>query len=123
MIDVSELILDPDFVQPEKFIVTRNAGSWIEGRFVQEQTTIEMSGVIIPDLTGQTQQDAHGDMITGLIKIYTQEPLYTAASDQSDQDRTADEVTWKTLKYKVIDTKDVGDFGYYYAEAVRKLGS
>lgn len=124
MIDVCELIDDPDFCQD--FTVIRSTGSWVNGDFVvTTPSTLTMTGVIEPMNTRDMQQLPEGDRITGALNVYTTEPLYTTRLNQStgNSGGLSDEVVWGGENYKIIQVQNFSDYGYFKAAAVRKLGA
>lgn len=123
MLNVSELINDPDFCQT--FTVTRNAGTWTNGRFVTTSSTLSMTGVITQMTPFQINQLPEQDRVSGSINIYTLEKLKATELDQSTgvDGSLGDEVTWKGEQYKVIAPQDRSDFGYYKAHGIRKRGA
>jgi hypothetical protein len=124
MINVSELIDDPDFCQPEPFQVRRQSGQWINNRFVTTETLIPVSGIIVPMKTKDIVQLPQGDTITGAIEIFTHCPLQTTRLGSSGEDGViADEVTWNGEVYKIHKADDFTNYGYFYAVGVRKAGA
>lgn len=124
MINVSELINDPDFSQT--FTVTRTTGQWDAGNFVLNPTTFKLYGSIQPLNTKEMAQYPEGDRIKGLNKIYTVQQLYTTQDgplEDGEDGLISDEVTWQGFQWKILSTNDFSDFGYYQAIAVRKRGA
>ena len=120
MINVSELINDPDFAQ--RFTVHRKAGVWVAGRFETTDQIIKLSGVIRPLNTKELALLPEGDTIKGGITIYSLEPLFVTHSDGS-YGKVSDEVEWRGELYKIIQTQNYLDWGYHKATADRKLGA
>lgn len=122
MIDVSELIHDPDFAQT--ITVTRSRGEWSQGEFTTTSQTLTLTGIVIPD-TKEMAQTPQGDLIQGDIEIYTHEKLYTTQLRESITDREyiSDEVTWRGANYKILKPKDRRDNGYFFSVATRKMGA
>lgn len=123
MINVSELITDPDFAQT--FTVTRYFGEWVDGRLQEQKSEIPMVGVITPENTSDMNQLPGGDTITGRINIYSLEPLFTTRlkGDNSSRSSTSDEIEWRGEKWKILQTENFLDFGYFKSLAVRKFGA
>lgn len=123
MINVSELITDPDFAQ--SFTVTRYLGAWVDGRLQEQKSEIPMMGVITPENTSDMNQLPGGDTITGRINIYSLEPLFTTRlqGDNSSRSSTSDEIEWRGEKWKILQTENFLDFGYFKSLAVRKFGA
>lgn len=122
MIDVSELIEDPDFAQ--SFTVTRRTGHWVDGNFVTTPKTIKMTGVIQPMNTRDVQMLPQGDTVKGAVNIWTTQPLHVTRLDKNEESgAVSDEVTWQGEAYKILEIQNFSDGGYYQAAAVRKLGA
>lgn len=127
MLNVGELIHDPDFAQPKGFKVTRTTGTWTNGRFSGTTATIPCHGIIRPASSKDVVQTPQGDMISGEIAIYTDivTPLYETALNHktNNSGNLSDEVTWQGEVYKLIKVTPFVDFGYYKSIAVRKRGA
>lgn len=123
MLDISELVTDPDFSQI--FTIHRRFGTWGDsGRFEFSDTSFTTTGVIIPDNSHETQANETGDQITGKIDAYTLVPIYPSMADQPDAETgsIADEIIWRDQRWRIIQTSDRLDNGYHKATAVRRLG-
>jgi len=127
MLDVSRVVLSPFAAQPVPFTVTRKTGAWVLGNFVSSSETLPMSGSIQPLNSRDLEQVPEGDRVTGMIKIYTTEPLYTTQEDDTvsgEDGMLSDEVTWKGQQWKILNIPgNFSDFGYYKSIATRKLGA
>ena len=120
MINISELITDPDFNQ--NFNVIRTTGTYVTGRFTTTTTTIAFTGVIDPLNTKDMLQLPEGDTIKGAINVYTLAALNTTQATTAGAGTLPDEVVWMGENYKVLNVKNYADYGYYKATAVRKKG-
>jgi hypothetical protein len=124
MIDVSELINDPDFCQA--FTVTRKAGVFMNGDFVMAQTSpLPFTGVIEPMNTRDMAMFPEGDTLKGMINVYTLLPIFPTMLNPQTRDAGtfSDEITWQGEQYKVVQVQNFSDFGYYKSAASRKLGA
>lgn len=125
MIDVSEVILDPDF-KPGSVTVTRRMGEWNTGRFETVDSVFTLNGATVnPMKTEDIVKLPNGDTITGAILIHSFQPVYTTKLTlQSGEDgNLSDEITWKGKKWDVISVEDYSEYGYYKAIGVRKQGA
>lgn len=117
MIDVSELITDPDFCI--NYTIERSSGGvWTNGLYSETTETIETQGIIQPYDTRNTEYSANGDQITGDIKIWNKKIIYTTretTEDETTTDATSDVVIWQGERYKVHDVKYWNYHGYYSA--------
>ena len=112
LINVGELINDPDFAQ--SFTITRRSGTWENGRFIPVETTIEASGIISPQDTSELDLAPDGSMIRGRIKVWTHTQLYITVQDTpTGESYISDEVNWQGNQYLVILDNNYSDYGYY----------
>lgn len=122
-INIAELVDDPDFSQT--FTVTRQSGTWTNGRFEPTSRTFTVSGVINPMSTKDIEMLPAADVIHGGIAIHTTVPIYTTTLNEStgNSGNASDEITWQGEQFKIIQVSNYADFGYYKALATRKLGA
>lgn len=112
MIDVSELITDPDFAT--EYTIYRStggefgAGGWQEG--TPEQ--IVVVGVALPANQREVQMVPEGDRVKGGMVFYSTVPFAFSHSD--DPKGTSDKVLYKGEYYKLYQGLDRGDLGGYY---------
>jgi len=125
LINITEIVLDPDFAQPAAFTVYRTTGTWTGGRFVSTAATLQYNGSIIPMTTKEMQQLPQGDQVTGAVVIYTPLILNTTRLDQNTLTTggTSDEILWQGERWKILNVRNFVEFGYYRATAVRKLAA
>lgn len=120
MINVSSIILDPDFAQT--FKVYRKTGDWApNGEFVIEPSKISMTGVISIANAKQIEFIPEGDRIGGEIAIHTIEPLYNSRNEtETEKAGVSDEIMWHRDRYKIYQVNEYSDYGYYFAIGQRK---
>lgn len=127
MINISDIVLDPDFAQPSGFIVTRTYGDWVSGTFTVTSTEeLNYSGVIEPSPnTKDMMQVPEADRIQGIIVVWSTSPLNTSTltNQYTDEPSITDEITWNGEQWKILQVRNFSDFGYYRAIATRKLAS
>lgn len=107
MIDVSELITDPDFAC--KYKVYRRKGFWNKGRFeVTEPEVLEFYGAVQPASVREIQQLHFGDHEHGIMKFFTRKPndLYITREISDNEDIAdavvSDEIEFDGRLYKVL---------------------
>jgi len=105
MIDVSELITDPDFAAP--YTVYRRTGEWVRGRFsVSEPQTMQYYGAVQPATTRELDQLEIGDNEHGVMKFFTRQPYDIYVTHDFTEDDTSiqisDEIEFRGLRYKVL---------------------
>ena len=123
MINVSELIHDPDFAQ--NFQVIRRPGKWSEGKWVIENPQqFNLHGVITVASARDINMVPEGERIKGMMSFYSTEPLYTTRVENSTApSQISDELLWRGEKYKIIKINPHIDWGFYQALAVRVVGN
>jgi hypothetical protein len=118
MINVSELVVDPEFSQA--FTIVRSTGQFSLGGWQNESTTIPALGVIVPAGSQDLDQVPEGDRVTGAMAIYTQTPLYRTHATPTPG--LSDLIVWRGEEYRIAHVFPYQDFGFYKAVAVRLLG-
>ena len=116
MIDVSQLMTDPDFVKP--LVLKRFAGSFgVEGEYTQgAPQPLRISGSVQhPSPSDRARFEAEGERNTAIIKIYSGARLY----DTDGEGRQSDVITWSCDDYRVFECRPWGDNGYWLAFAQR----
>jgi len=106
MIDVSELIYDPDFSQ--EITVQRKIGDWVKGKFVEEQSTLVFTGIICPANAQEINQVPEGDRVTGMMKFHTVDEVFT-----TKETGTSDVIDWRGKHYRVINVTPYVDYGCF----------
>jgi hypothetical protein len=118
MINVADLLSNPDFAQT--FQIIRSSGSFSnEGEYSMSLlTTLSMLGVIQP----AKQQDVvqfmpEGERLGNLIVVYCAQEL--KASDAKSQE--SDIIIWHSNRYRVAQAKPWLDHGYWqvFAEGIQ----
>lgn len=122
MIDLGQVTLSSNFSKPKAFIILRQQGTWLNGRFISEKFEIPSSGIIDTLNTREISMLPEGDQIMGGVRIYTKTPLHTTRNNNGDSN-ISDEISFHGEFYKINQVNDYSDQGYYKAIAVRKLGS
>jgi hypothetical protein len=106
MIDVSELIEDPDFAFP--YTVIRRTGKWVNARFVVNDPPERLAyyGSVQPATTRDLEQAGIGDNEHGIMKFFCRQPKDIYLTDNFDESgeyaQVSDEIEFRGLLYKVI---------------------
>jgi hypothetical protein len=117
MIDVSELMSDPDFAQT--IIIRRvppgsgfkNEGEWREA----DRVPIEITAIIQPASSEDlTEFNLEGTELKGGIRIWADQELHV----HEDDEKRNDIIIWNRSEYHVIARKPWKDFGYWKALAI-----
>ena len=139
MLNISELIHDPDFVQEQMITVYRQFGKWVKGKwtagalvngtFVEgAELTLQVAGVIIPASIQDIEQIPESDRVRTLMSFYTTSdfPIYTthvAATEQGPNGGTSDQILWKNERYRIFQVNPYSDYGYWKAIGARMAGA
>lgn len=115
MINVAELIHDPDFCT--KFKRVRQIGSKVGGRWVVErEDTKTITGVVSGVNSKDLEILPEGDRVKELKTFYALDELRVTGNNA-----TSDICEYKDSRYKLIQGFDYSDYGYYKAIGI-KLG-
>lgn len=119
MINVSDIVVDPDFVQT--FSVTRSAGVFGLGGWVESAPTVlSLSGTVTVANEKDLQQVPEGDRVMGAMMFYSPSQIYVTRN--GDTPGISDTITWQGELYKVVRVWPYLDYGYYKAYAYRMSG-
>ncbi len=106
MIDLSELITDPDFCQ--EFSIIRTTGDYQNGIFVKEETEIKVTGIAEPVTGKDLDIQIESDRANNVMTFYTEEELKV-----SPDGTLSDFILFKGKRYKLFQVSNYSDFGYY----------
>lgn len=116
MINISELITDPDFAQPNGISFERTTIEIVNHRPVPTTNEYNIPGIItIGDLNTNTLQQ-NGNQNTEAIHTYTLEPLLPVG-ESSDEAYLADIVLFNGQRYQVTTCLNDGQYGFYHSTA------
>jgi len=130
MIDVSELVHDPDF--ESDITILRTTGGHFEGPVYVpgSQDVITVKGVFVsPKNSKEIVQTPQGDRAGGFVDIYVDgdTPIYVTRENVNDENNISDIVivdynTDMEIRYRVTNVYDRSQWGYIKAEA-QKVGA
>ncbi|HBS58609.1 MAG TPA: hypothetical protein DEA44_05020 [Firmicutes bacterium] len=115
MINVAEIITDPDFCQP--YILYRKTTVFVGGRPKSSEKAIPRNGVIVAANTKDLLQVPEGDRAKGIIAVYDTEPLLV-----TNEAGISDEIEWREERYRLFQIWPYKDYGYYKALGERMVG-
>lgn len=116
-INVKELITDPDFAQ--NFSIERHSGgTFVDGLYSSNSTTFNVYGIVQPYQPKTVEYTQNGDQITGDIKIWLLQQIFTTRDETTDSG-ISDIIIYKGERYKVTYVKDWIYHGYWSAVAKR----
>ena len=113
MINVSELIADPDFTQPNGISVKRTSYKIIEHEIVETTSDIKLVGIIVP-YDSRSNKQSYGDVISEIINVYTYDPLYLTGkpSVDSEVEYLSDLVIFRNQPYSVVSVSHYEQYGF-----------
>jgi hypothetical protein len=131
MINIAELMEDPDFAQ--NYTVYRQTGKFIRGNFVighevngvwvPGEFPVNFYGPVIPASTKDLEQVPEGDRVTGMMVFYTSavNPFFISHNKTGDQG-SSDQAVWHGERYLILQQLDFSDFGYQKVIGARMAG-
>ncbi len=115
MINIAEIIHDPDFCQP--YTLYRKTTVFVGGRPKTSEKAIPRGGVIVAANTKDLLQVPEGDRSKGIMAVYDTEPLLV-----TNETGTSDEFLWQGERYRLFQVWPYKDYGYYKALGERIVG-
>ena len=120
MINISELINDPDFCQPNGISVTRTITSIVNHRVSEETTDIKLTGIITIADENEDSMLSEADLNSERIHIFTYNRLKTVGIDKLDgKEYGADIVHFNGNDYIVRYCLDDAQYGFCKSTAVK----
>lgn len=120
MINISELINDPDFCQPNGISVTRTIISIVNHRVSEETTDIKLTGIITIADENEDSMLSEADLNSERIHIFTYNRLKTVGIDKLDgKEYGADIVHFNGNDYIVRYCLDDAQYGFCRSTAVK----
>jgi len=115
MINVAEIIRDPDFCKP--YTLYRKTTTFLAGRAKLREEKIQRSGIVLPASGKDLLQVPEGDRAKAIIAVYDTEPLFV-----TNEAGTSDEIVWHNERYRLFQGWPRDDYGYYKALGERIEG-
>lgn len=118
MINVSELINDPDFTQPGGVNVRRRKTSVVDFEQSIEESEFNVIGIITIANDLSAELGDYFDEDSEYINVFTYMPLFTTGLGDGNnganvgQGYLSDVVLWKGKEYKVIKVKNDSEYGF-----------
>lgn len=120
MINVSELIGDPDFAQPNGVKVTRSTVEVVNHQQVKTSKEIKLTGIITISDENTDEPLDEADMNKEKIRIFTYNRLKTVGVDKVDgKNYAADIVHFNGADYIVRFCLDDAQYGFCRSTAVK----
>jgi hypothetical protein len=118
MINMAELITDPDFAQ--SYVIVRSSGAFALGGFISTPFSIPAVGPIVLATERDLDQVTEGDRVTGAMKFYSLGPIYQTRA--GDNPGLSDTIHWRGDNYRIAKVFPYVDYGWYEAIGVRMTG-
>ena len=106
MINLAELITDPDFAQ--KFQIIRKAGSYLKGRYQTEEIRESVIGIVDPVNAKDLEFIPEADRMKSSKTFYSHSSLSLGNNDD-----TADICVYKGRRFKLVNVAEYEDYGYW----------
>ncbi len=121
MINISELIGDPDFTQPNGVTVIRRKMEIKNHVPVITESKMNVTGIITIAQDIELNMENTGDTNKEAIHVFTYKQLFTTGrmDESSDSDYMSDIIVWQGNRYKVMDCKDDEQYGFCQSTAVK----
>ena len=120
MINVSDLINDPDFCQPNGISITRTTTSIVNHRVSEETTDVKLIGIITIADENEDSMLSEADLNSERIHIFTYDRLKTVGIDKLDGlEYGADIVHFNGNDYIVRYCLDDAQYGFCMSTAVK----
>lgn len=84
MINISELITDPDFCQQNGIKITRSTTKVVNHKQVEEKVDLVVSGIITIDNENEDSLLSEADLNSERIHVFTFDRLKTVGEDRED---------------------------------------
>ena len=118
MINVGELLTDPDFAQA--FTIKRSSGAFGLGGFLAAISNVRGGGVITVATEEDLMQVPEGDRVTGAMMFYSQKPIYATRAGATAG--LSDLIVWRGQTYRIAKVFPYQDYGFFKAIGVRMSG-
>jgi hypothetical protein len=100
VIDVSELLVDPDF--STNYIIWRTTGEWVNGRFVEDEPQrINFYGPVQPPTAKDLELMPEADRVKGIMNFLSQQPIYITR-----ENAISDIAEYNGERYKITQVKN-----------------
>lgn len=120
MINISELITDPDFCQYNGIKITRSAVEIVNHKPVEVPSELTVSGIITIDSENEDSMLSEADLNSERIHIFTFERLKTVGEDKFDgKTYAADIVHFEGVDYIVRYCLNDAQYGFCRSTAVK----
>jgi hypothetical protein len=133
LVQLGEVVNDPDLAQT--FLIQRSTWSWIKGVWQPGTTTetVVAYGVVSVAEPRDIEMVPEADRVKGMMVFYSSQPIYGTRGvlgfGQGNFDgppgvggtlpASSDILVWRGLNWRVLSVRQMVDYGYFKAIAVR----
>lgn len=110
MINLSELIHDPDFCT-NFIVIKKSEPKWVKGELTQAETKLIVEGIVLPSSSKDIDMLPEADRVHGLKSFFTDECEFALTNTE----KTSDVCIYRGETYKLLQVFDYSDNGYYKA--------
>ena len=121
LLNVSEVLLSPEFIQPVK-VFRKREGYFDKGKFIQREETFTFDMIVSAVSEKEIEMIPEGDRIKDAKTFHCLQEIFTTQDPDNGEARTSDMLEWKKQRYKIISLTDNSDYGYYKAYGVKVRG-
>ncbi|WP_186072125.1 hypothetical protein [Burkholderia gladioli] len=108
LLDVTDVLLDPDFMDTGLICNRMTQATGSDGRAANAANAIPFAAVVTSDSGDILHRNADGSRIIGSITLHTPFRLRDGGPDQTAD---ADEIVWQGATYTVVNVNDYSHFG------------
>lgn len=109
MINIGELIYDPDFCTEFK-IIRKNVGTWTCGRQTEQTKILNVIGIVTSVSSKDLEMMPEGDRVHGIKTFYTDKQLRITGNES-----TSDICEYQGKQYRLLQVFDYNNNGFYKA--------
>lgn len=123
LIDISELLVDPDFAT--HFKILRTTGVWKGGRFILDSPEeLSFYGPVQPPSVKEMEILPEGERLQGIMCFWVKGKDVFLTRDLTADSKAgiSDQFLWRGNHYKIIQIMPWSDYGWVKAFGVRMEG-
>jgi len=120
-IDLSDIVLSPEFMQEFK-VIRKEFGKFVQGRYEESSYEFTVNGVISATDEKTIQMVPEGDRNSTVKTVHTIEKLFITREDGTQNTGTSDYVIYNDESYKLVAVVIADDYGYYKS-IISKIGA
>lgn len=120
MINITELINDPDFCQPKGISIVRTTIETVNHRVKETPVSMKLTGIITIDSENEDSMLSEADLNSERIHVFTYKRLKTVGIDREDgKEYAADIVKFNGADYIVRYCLNDAQYGFCRSTAIK----